>query len=476
MRSIENLETYIFMEYIKGLIRKNGTQRYVLKVELEQLDLSRKGKLFVLQILEKRNIIILSRVPYKIDDREFIEIDTIWKESLLEEIEDEDLRESEPILSKLEYSEAGELIYEDYSKLDYFLDNILIPRYTKIKKHYEKKSYLKENQEQSSYFSISLTHIMQLPLNEEEFRHVMEYLKQEGIRVGGNDVSLTGEFDNYDYIHDASLIPILRDVSEEVKNKKIEEYQREPNLDLRNEIVLLHLEIVESVAYKYSLHTGFKMSELMSYGYEGLIYAVEKFNYDLNKEFFSYAYTVVKSFILRGIALLSGIYNRDINFYWEYFRYKKIVEEEYQVHLEESPEFVIQKVVELLARDGKILKKKQQEHCNLLFLELTELLIDDYEISDNDFLEKGIYYRDSLVEKEVLKKSLKEDLDSLLLETLDNRERDIIEKRFELHGNDCVNLEDLGKIHHVSVEGVRFIQKKALVKMRSKKIRDYLDL
>jgi len=109
MRSIENLETYIFMEYIKGLIRKNGTQRYVLKVELEQLDLSRKGKLFVLQILEKRNIIILSRVPYKIDDREFIEIDTIWKESLLEEIEDEDLRESEPILSKLEYSEAGEL-------------------------------------------------------------------------------------------------------------------------------------------------------------------------------------------------------------------------------------------------------------------------------------------------------------------------------------------------------------------------------
>ena len=466
MKTSVELESYVLKSVINKILKKEGHHRYIIESDLNQLRLSSNEMRFILQALKKRNIFVQLNDVIKENRIE------ILLEQLGEEVEEDSL-EKVSILSKLEYSESGELIAEDYERLDGFLEEVLIPKYAQLKRFYEKKCFNKINRKQMSYWSIQLCRITDLKLNEEEFKHVMDYLNHLGIRVGGSDPILASMFENYDHVRDHSRLDVMPKVSEEVKRQKLEEYQKNKSLELRNEIVLMYSHIVEHVAYKYVVQTGFKIQELESYGYEGLIYAVERFDPQVKEDFFSYAYSVVTGYVLNGIATLAGFYNKDKNSYWEYFRYQRIAEKECQTSLEEEPELIVRKVAELLIRDGKIASSHQEEYCNLIFSKISDLVIGGYEASDDE----GVVENRNLVEDAVITQFLKEEVREVL-DKLDEREREILERRYGLNNMESYTLRKLGEMYHLSCEGVRFIENKTLKKIRksssSKKLREYL--
>jgi len=99
------------------------------------------------------------------------------------------------VIAKIDYSAAGEKIYEDYTALDDYLENKFIPNYVLMKRRKNAKG------EREYVLSIALNHILGLMLSEAEFQYVMNYLKDKNIYVGGKDISVEGEFENYDYIN-----------------------------------------------------------------------------------------------------------------------------------------------------------------------------------------------------------------------------------------------------------------------------------
>jgi len=73
---------------------------------------------------------------------------------------------------------------------------------------------------------------------------------------------------------------------------------------------------------------------------------------------------------------------------------------------------------------------------------------------------------------------LREQLESVL-DTLTDRERDVLKLRFGLDDGYQRTLEEVGRIFKVTRERIRQIEAKALKKLkhpsRSRKLRDYLD-
>ena len=66
-----------------------------------------------------------------------------------------------------------------------------------------------------------------------------------------------------------------------------------------------------------------------------------------------------------------------------------------------------------------------------------------------------------------------------VLDTLTEREQQVLRLRFGLDDGRARTLEEVGKVFHVTRERIRQIEAKALRKLRqpsrSKKLRDYLD-
>lgn len=95
-------------------------------------------------------------------------------------------------------------------------------------------------------------------------------------------------------------------------------------------------------------------------------------------------------------------------------------------------------------------------------VELINLIYDKSEKSPVDIVFNKIFRQDMIK----------------ILNTLDNREKDIIKRRFGFIGNNCQTLEEIGEIYGLTRERIRQIEKGAIDKLkktnRSEKIKDYL--
>jgi len=375
-----------------------------------------------------------------------------------------------PKMSILEYSEVGELIFEDYSCLDEYLEKEFIPKYLA-----RKKKYMFDSHDLVEYFSISLSSILDLGINQDEFIHIMEYLNKLGIRVCGEDSLLSGEFENYDYLiskRDKSNFKNMKLVynneinenNEENGNnedvlKKWEEYQKEKSIDLRNELVCLNIKISKRIAYEYQMKTGIPSRELESAGYEGLIHAIEKYDPSHNNEFSTFAFPIVKGYILKEISEWNGYKQR--NFYYKYISYKKKIEEKYHCSIVDNPDMMVDYILDEMIQDGKISKMVKKEYKTLIFM------------CDPDLVQKGIFFDDLVCYEEfekqeevMLNQFMKQDI-WLAFQELDERERKVIEESFGLFGIKKKYLEEIGKEMHISKQRVSQIKDGTLRKIKT---------
>ena len=201
-----DLEKYVLDEYLNKVIKKdNEGKQYVLEKDIDSLHLNAMEKKFVFQIMDKYHIECKLDV-IKEEDRPTKVSDFEYGNNIDSNLESRDV----PRYAVIEYDYQGNLVKEDYTELDKFLeeeflpDNVIMTK-RKNKKDKEFVGYIdtvsgrRKKYERELYPSVQLNKIVKLKLSDREYKHVLKYLEDQDILVRGKDSTIDQEFENYDY-------------------------------------------------------------------------------------------------------------------------------------------------------------------------------------------------------------------------------------------------------------------------------------
>lgn len=216
-----------------------------------------------------------------------------------------------------------------------------------------------------------------------------------------------------------------------------------------------NLRLVVSVAKKY--YSNVDPLELISEGNMGLLKAMQKFNPSLGYKFSTYAVYWISQSIERAIMKYNLSVRLPESFYRKVRKFKKDVEE-----LEKKEERELSDIE--ISEKLNIPIEKINEYKRSMFemISLYKPVSDDSDISIID----TIAINDDL-DDIVFAKTLKEDIE-VLLNCLTEREKKVIKMRFGMESENRVRISflEIAKELSVSVERVRQIEMKALVKMK----------
>ncbi len=267
------------------------------------------------------------------------------------------------------------------------------------------------------------------------------------------------------YLKEIGRIPLLTFEQEVDLAKRLEAGDE----SARKKLVESNLRLVVSIAKKY-VGRGMTLLDLIQEGNQGLIRAVEKYDWKKGFKFSTYATWWIRQAITRAIADQARTIRIPVHMVENINRTMRVQRRLMQeIGRQPTPEEIAKELETDPEKVREILKISQQPAS-------LDTPVGDEEDS---YLGDFIYDTTAPTLFDTASRGLLKEQLNTVLSTLSDRERRVLEERFGLKDGKPKTLEEVGRMFAVTRERIRQIEAKALRKLRhpsrGNKLRDYLE-
>ena len=265
------------------------------------------------------------------------------------------------------------------------------------------------------------------------------------------------------YLKEIGQIPLLSADEEVDLAKRVSEGDQAA----KNKLTEANLRLVVSIAKKYS-GRGLHILDLIQEGNTGLIRAVDKFDWTKGNKFSTYATWWIRQAITRAIADQARTIRVPVHMV-------EVINKATRCNRKLVQELGREPTVEEIAAELNLPVEKIIE-ANRTAADTLSL---DTPVGDEEDTSIGSFVEDErtpgpadATSNALLAEALKE-----ILDTLTEREADVLRMRFGMYDGRTHTLEEVGQIFGVTRERIRQIENKAIRKLRhpsrAKKIKDF---
>ena len=227
----------------------------------------------------------------------------------------------------------------------------------------------------------------------------------------------------------------------------------------KKKLIQSNLRLVINIARK-SIHVSkLLISDLIQEGNIGLMVALDKFNYKLGYKFSTYATWWIKQAMFKAISEQSHCMKIPVYIQETLSKYKKVknsLEQKYNCQVN----------VSTVANKMGVSEDKINTFLNAFTQSLS--IENSLETSEDKQLSLSEIIEDTKqdVEKKVEDIELRKDI-KMALDTLKEKEQEVIVLRFGLMDNNKKTLEEIGNLYGVTKECIRQMEKRAIRKIYS---------